>query len=103
MNDPLKKFIDENRESFDTEHPGEQVWNHIHKKIETRRQRGQFTIIDIYKWSAAAAVVCVLLTSAYFFWVKKDNTDIHLSKQTLTSDIEKNSTGICQPVPEYGK
>jgi hypothetical protein len=69
--DKLKKYLDENREGLDDAEPSGEVWDRIEGSLNVKRPR-HFTIRDIYKWSAAAAIFFVTITCVYFILIRKD-------------------------------
>ena len=71
MNNNLEKFIQKNRREFDTETPGENIWNNIEKAIPAKKEAKIFSMRDMLKWSAAAVVFFVALTAIYFIYIKK--------------------------------
>jgi hypothetical protein len=71
MSSDLEKFIRKNRHSFDEADPSNANWEKIAKTIPVKKDAKRFTIKDVYKWSAAAAVFFVIITSAYFLFVKE--------------------------------
>lgn len=71
MNNDLEKFIRKNRNDFDDAKPSEEVWKNIDRSLPAKKQPKRFTITDIYKWSAAAAIVFIALTSIYFLSIRK--------------------------------
>ena len=71
MSTEFEKFIRKNRGDFDDAHPSDNVWKNIEKKFFAKREAKRFTLRDIYKWSAAAAIFFVALTSIYFVFIKK--------------------------------
>jgi hypothetical protein len=70
MSNALEKFTQQHAGEFDSETPSSAVWDAVEQKLLQRRQK-MFSKMDVYKWSAAAAVFFVLLTSAWFLWIKK--------------------------------
>ena len=52
MKDRLEKFVSENRESFDSETPGDRVWKKIQNEIFVKRTGTS----QIWMWKAAAIV-----------------------------------------------
>lgn len=70
-NNYFEKFVKQNRVEFDSEAPSNKVWESIAKNLPIEKKAKVFTIKDIYKWSAAAAVFFMLITSAYFLWIRK--------------------------------
>jgi hypothetical protein len=71
MKNDLEKFIRKNREDFDDDKPSGDVWKNIEKSLPVKKQAKRFTITDIYKWSAAAAIFFIALTSIYFLFIRK--------------------------------
>jgi len=82
MSSDLEKFISKNRGDFDDTDPSAKVWKNIERSLPVKKEAKNFTIRDIYKWSAAAAIFFIALTSIYFLFIKK----------TPGNDPEKTST-----------
>jgi len=65
MSKGLEQFIRDNRDQFDTDEPGEQIWKKLEQELTDKNQinqkqttRGQKTIVlTILRWSAAAAIL----------------------------------------------
>lgn len=102
MSNSFEKFIQKNRKEFDSETPSDNVWANIAKTIPAGQQAKRFTIKDIYKWSAAAAVLFIILTSVYFLYIRKYSHENQIVKtdQPVKTDsaspIELNNIA-----PEY--
>ena len=75
MSSNLEKFVNRNRSEFDTEHPSADVWSKIEKTLPIKKEAKVFSLKDIYKFSAAAAVVCIVLTSVYFVYIRQQKTE----------------------------
>jgi len=88
MSNEFEKFIRKNRNDFDDATPSDKVWKEIEKTIPVKKEAKRFTLTDIYKWSAAAAIFFIALTSVYFLVIKK------YSHENLTTkkETEENST-----------
>jgi hypothetical protein len=71
----VENLIIDNRNAFDAATPSAKVWENIAAMVEPKKQAKVFTIKDLYKWSAAAAILCIALTSAYFLLFKKQAED----------------------------
>ena len=71
MSNDFEKFIRKNRNDFDDASPSDKVWNEIEKTIPVKKDARRFTIRDIYKWTAAAAVFFIAVTSAYFVFINR--------------------------------
>ncbi len=66
MSTEFEKFVRKNRNEFDDAVPSDKVWKEIEKTIPVKKEAKRFTLMDIYKWSAAAAILFIALTSVYF-------------------------------------
>ena len=71
MSNEFEKFIRKNRNDFDDADPSDKVWVEIEKTLPVKKEARRFTIRDIYKWTAAAAVFFIAATSAYFIFINK--------------------------------
>jgi len=71
MSSELEKFIRKNRGDFDDADPSNRVWKNIEQSLPVKKEGKRFTIRDIYKWSAAAAIFFIALTSVYFLFIRK--------------------------------
>ena len=71
MSSDLEKFIRKNRGDFDRADPSNKVWKNVEQFLPVKKEEKHFTIRDIYKWSAAAAIFFIALTSVYFLFVRK--------------------------------
>jgi hypothetical protein len=71
MSSDLEKFIRKNRSDFDDANPSNKVWKNIEQSLPVKKTEKHFTIRDIYKWSAAAAIFFIALTSVYFLFIRK--------------------------------
>jgi len=102
MSNNLDKFIHHNRKDFDSEMPSENVWDRIEQTLPVKKEAKRFSLNDIIKWAAAAAVIFVALTSVYFIYIKKYSHET----PTVKSDPE-NGPGYQKPdelgdvTPEY--
>jgi len=91
MSTEFEKFIRKNRSDFDDETPSDKVWKEIEKTIPVKKEAKRFTLTDIYKWSAAAAIFFIALTSVYFLVFKNK-----YSHENLTT---KKETEQSSPAP----
>ena len=100
MSNSFEKFIHKNRKEFDSETPSDNVWANIAKTIPAGKEAKRFSIKDIYKWSAAAAILFIILTSVYFLYIRKYS---HENQTVKTNQPVKTDTVV--PIdgitPEY--
>ena len=90
MSTEFEKFVRKNRNEFDDAAPSGKVWAEIEKTIQVKKQAKRFTLVDIYKWSAAAAIFFIALTSVYFLAIKKSSHE----NLTTKNGTEENSTRL---------
>ena len=101
MSSNIEKFIQQNRKEFDSEQPSENVWNNIEQTIPVKKEAKRFSLNDMIKWSAAAAVLFITLTSVYFLYIKK------YSPEPTANPGADNRPGLEKPdelsdiAPEY--
>jgi hypothetical protein len=102
MSKKLKNFIDDNRKEFDDELPPGTGWRNIEQSINAAKSVKRFSIRDIYKWSAAAAVFFITATCFYFLVIRKNNNETAVTK-TGTPAVNNggNGTDIGKIAPEY--
>jgi hypothetical protein len=95
MSSNLEKFVNRNRSEFDTEHPNDNVWSRIEKTLPVKKQAKVFSLKDIYKFSAAAAVLCIVLTSVYFLYIRQQKNE------TAQVETKSNNPELKGIAPEY--
>ena len=96
MNNDLEKFVQENRHAFDDDRPSKDVWMEIEATLPSKKVK-QFSLRDLYKFSGAAAVICITITSLYFLYIKKKTTDSVTTRQQVTDTREE----LKKISPEY--
>lgn len=100
MSKELKNFIDENRREFDDDLPSGTAWHQIERSIGANKPVKQFSVRDIYKWTAAAAVFFITATCFYFLVIRKKD-DRFVKAETPAFNNGSNSTDISRMAPEY--
>ena len=90
MSTEFEKFVRKNRNDFDDAAPSDKVWKELEKTIPVKKEAKRFTLMDIYKWSAAAAIFFIALTSVYFLVRQKYSHEILTSK----NGTEQNSPSL---------
>jgi len=88
MSTEFEKFVRKNRNDFDDAAPSGKVWKEIEKTIPVKKEAKRFTLMDIYKWSAAAAIFFIALTSVYFLVRQKYSHE----NLTAKNGTEENSS-----------
>ena len=94
MSSDLEKFIRKNRGDFDDANPSSNVWENIEQSLPVKRDAKRFTIRDIYKWSTAAAIFFIALTSVYFLFIRKSTGNVQERTSTVKNGTETNSSRL---------
>ena len=102
MSRKLKDFIDENRRAFDDDLPSASAWQRIEKTIGASKPVKQFSVKDIYKWSAAAAVFFIIAIGIYFGVIRKNDQGNSTVKTVIpAAGNSGNNADISKIAPEY--
>jgi len=94
MSSDLEKFIRKNRGDFDDAGPSGKVWKNIERSLPVKKDGKHFTIRDIYKWSAAAAIFFIALTSVYFLFIKKPAGNDPGKNSTVKTGTQENPSRL---------
>ena len=94
MSSDLEKFIRKNRGDFDDADPSDKVWKNIERSLPVKKEAKHFTIRDIYKWSAAAAIFFIALTSVYFLFIRKSANNDPEKISTVKTGTAENSSRL---------
>jgi hypothetical protein len=94
MSSDLEKFIRKNRGDFDDADPSGKVWKNIERSLPVKNEAKRFTIKDIYKWSAAAAIFFIALTSVYFLFIRKPASNDPEKTSTVKTGTEEDSSRL---------
>ena len=70
MSNRLEKFIEDNREAFDSEEPRPQVWRDLQGKVAENQRDERVFHLGFLRWTAAAAVIIMVL--GMFYYVAKN-------------------------------
>lgn len=100
MSNEFEKFIRKNRIDFDDAAPSDKVWKGIEKTIPVKKEAKRFTLTDIYKWSAAAAIFFIALTSVYFL-VRQEYSHENLTSKKETEESSPGSENLNGMSAEY--
>jgi len=90
MSNHLEDFVKNNREDFDKFEPGPVVWNNIQQELKKpAAKEGILISMKVLRWSAAAAILLVLGTGAWYFITNKKNESgiAQTKEQPKTNDL----------------
>jgi hypothetical protein len=109
MGNRLEQFINDNRDQFDSDEPGEQVWKKLEQQLAAEKNQitnynnqnakpktqksKQANVFMILRWSAAAAILILAGVGVYSL----------LNKPVITGPIvEKRQPPAVDPLPPAG-
>jgi hypothetical protein len=72
MRSPLEQFIRDNREAFDDEEPGRQVWTSLEKQLAAPEKKGKVLAMKFLRLGIAAAIL--VLAGVGVFYLAFDKT-----------------------------
>ena len=103
MNDPLKKYIQDNRDDFDTLEPSADIFSKLKKELtDTPKEKpGVMRLILNQKWLVAASVL-IMLSITYLF-VTKDKTQLVDAPQVVKNQNHKRTESIINDALENVK
>ncbi|WP_205512526.1 hypothetical protein [Longitalea arenae] len=110
MSKGLEQFIRDNRDQFDTDEPGEQVWQKLEQQLTEQKPTAQtqtsksrkLIVLNLLRWTAAAAILVLagigifsLLTNRHTsnntgVVQKGDRSDTPVSNDPLLKEINPN-------------
>jgi len=61
MSNRLEKFIQDNREAFDSDEPRQQLWRNLQEQIGESKKDERVLHLNFLRWTAAAAVAIMVL------------------------------------------
>ena len=110
MSKSLDQFIRDNRNQFDIDEPGEQVWEKLEKQLSEENRanqkqtpKGRKTILfTIFRWSAAAAII--ILAGIGIFSLLNIRSNNNLVQQPAKTDTPAINDPILKEInPGYAK
>jgi peptidoglycan hydrolase CwlO-like protein len=76
MSDPLKKFIDENRDAFDSENPDPKRYRELQQRLKGNMIRHKADQKKLFRFIAVAASVVIISVSLYVVFQKKNDKTV---------------------------
>jgi len=90
MGTRLEQFMRDHRDEFDTDEPGEQVWNKLQQQLHPPTQKLRWTqsgiLIKVFKWSAAAAILILAGLGVYSLIIDRNHVQPAVVQQTNQTD-----------------
>jgi hypothetical protein len=111
MSKGLEQFIRDNRDQFDTDEPGEQVWKKLEQELTDKdqtnhqqRSKGRnILLFTIFRWSAAAAILILAGIGIYSLLNNRPVRDHDLVQQPATHDTPAVNDLLKEINPGYAR
>jgi hypothetical protein len=68
MSNRLEKFVQENREAFDSEEPRPQLWRDLQAKVAENKKDDRVFHLSFLRWTAAAAILIMIAGTFYYIF-----------------------------------
>jgi hypothetical protein len=101
MSSPFEKFIQENRDQFDSEIPDSKILEQIKRKIQPKEKKGKLLLrMPVRRWFTAAAIVIFITGTVVFYSLLNNHQPVTgISKTEQAEKVpEKNSSVASQHV-----
>ncbi len=91
MNDPLKKYIQDNRDDFDNLEPSRDILFKIKGELKNtpREKKGVLSLINSYKWMAAASVIMIISLTYILITDTAKTPEQNLAKNGVSKNPEQ--------------
>lgn len=112
MSKGLEQFIRDNRDQFDADEPGEQVWAKLEQQLTDSKPTEQkqtsnnrkLSILTLLRWSAAASILVLAGIGIFSLLTNRNNNDPSVVKQTDRPDTPVTNDPIFKEInPTYAK
>ena len=101
MGDPLKQFIDDNREHFDSENPGPVVFKNLKKQIGQDNHDLPFLRLRSVHWAAVAAMFLIVSIVLYFTMQPGKNPEIAKETPSIPDEIATYDPVYAKQIDRY--
>ncbi len=89
MSNRLEQFIQDNRDEFDSEEPRPQLWKNLRTELETGSRKNDSVFhLSFLRWTAAAAVVVMVL--GMFYYMDRRKADNNFAGTTNPSEVKED-------------
>ena len=103
MSNRLEKFIQDNREAFDSEEPRQQVWKDLQAKVAENKKDDRVFHLGFLRWTAAAAVLIMLVGTFYYVIQNGGNSNNNIAGQDKQGTPATPDQIVDQLNPSYAK
>jgi hypothetical protein len=111
MSKGLEQFIRDNRDQFDTDEPGEQIWKKLEEQLTDKNQvnqkqparRRQAILFTIIRWSAAASILILAGIGIYSLLTKRPDNDPGLAHHPSADTPGVNDPMLKEINPGYAR
>lgn len=104
MGTRFEQFMQDHRDEFDTEEPGEQVWIKLQQQLEPPKKQRGVLVMRLLKWSVAAAILILAGMGVYSLFINKPPTKAQYATVVQEDKILKEiNPGYAEEVYHFTK
>jgi hypothetical protein len=89
MGTRFEQFMQDHRDEFDTDEPGEQVWSKLEQQLSPPKKQSRVLLMTVFKWSAAAGILILAGLGVYSLLVNKQEPQ-HAVVKTTTPAVQED-------------
>ncbi len=86
MSNRLEQFIRDNREAFDGDEPGPELWRNLERNLPGRENDMRVFHLNFLRWTAAAAILVMIAGMFYYMKQQKETTSFTSNETSETTD-----------------
>lgn len=86
MSNRLEKFIEDNREAFDSEEPRPQLWRDLQAKVAENKKDDRVLHLSFLRWTSVAAVVILVAGMLFYLRPKNEGNELVNNSSSVTAD-----------------
>ena len=102
MSNRLEDFIKDNRDAFDSDEPRHQLWRDLQARVAESKKDDRVIHLNFLKWTAAAAIVVMLIGSFYMYKIGGGSTMPVLTKNNSSTTVTPEEV-LRELSPSYAK
>jgi hypothetical protein len=93
----LEEFVRDNRDEFDGEEPGPQLWKNLQKDLQNGKRNDKIFHLSFLRWVAAAAIVVMMAGMFYYMDRRQQNNG------TIDTPVAQADPLLDKVSPAYAK
>jgi len=101
MSNRLEKFVQDNRDAFDSDEPRPQLWKNLVEQLGETKNDERVFHLNFLRWTAAAAVIIMML--GMFLYMHHDRVEGSIAKVDTSSSAASPDQVLNELDPNYAQ